>query len=78
MRIKRVFASAKVVKFSCTKVAYFKLSLWRKHKPNLYKIVMLGFKFDELIQKSRQNYEELSEFEAAIKADIEKFKEKSD
>ncbi|WP_169763732.1 transcriptional regulator [Campylobacter mucosalis] len=51
---------------------------WRKHKPNLYKIVMLGFKFDELIIKSKQNYEELSKIEAVIKADIEKFKEKSD
>ncbi len=39
---------------------------------------MLGFKFDELIIKSKQNYEELSKIEAVIKADIEKFKEKSD
>lgn len=32
---------------------------WRKHKPNLYKIVMLGFAFDEAVEKSKLNYEEL-------------------
>ena len=32
---------------------------WRKHKPNLYKIVMLGFAFDEAVEKSKSNYEEL-------------------
>ena len=32
---------------------------WRKHKPNLYKIVMLGFAFEEAVEKSKQNYEEL-------------------
>lgn len=43
---------------------------WRKNKPNLYRIVMLGFKFDELIEKSRQNYEELREFDEQVQADI--------
>lgn len=43
---------------------------WRKNKPNLYRIVMLGFKFDELIEKSRRNYEELREFDETIQADI--------
>ena len=32
---------------------------WRKYKPNLYKIVMLGFAFDDAVEKSKQNYEEL-------------------
>ena len=27
---------------------------WRKHKPNLYRIVMLGFKFDELLNLSEK------------------------
>ena len=27
---------------------------WRKHKPNLYHIVMLGFKFDEAIEQSKK------------------------
>lgn len=43
---------------------------WRKNKPNLYRIVMLGFKFDELIEKSRQTYEELQTFSDLIEADI--------
>jgi len=32
---------------------------WRKHKPNLYKIIMLGFAFEEVVEKSKENYEEL-------------------
>lgn len=28
---------------------------WRKHKPNLYRIVMLGFEFDALLEQMRQN-----------------------
>lgn len=43
---------------------------WRKNKPNLYRIVMLGFKFDELIEKSKQTYEELQTFSELIEADI--------
>jgi hypothetical protein len=30
---------------------------WRKHKPNLYKIIMLGFAFEEAVKKSKENYE---------------------
>ncbi len=32
---------------------------WRKNKPNLYKIIMLGFAFDEAVKKSKENYEAL-------------------
>ncbi len=32
---------------------------WRKKKPNLYKIIMLGFAFEEVVEKSKVNYEEL-------------------
>ena len=32
---------------------------WRKHKPNLYRIVMLGFKFDELLKQAQENLNEL-------------------
>lgn len=32
---------------------------WRKHKPNLYKIVMLGFAFNDAVEKAKQNYEAL-------------------
>lgn len=49
---------------------------WRKNKPNLYRIVMLGFKFEDLIKQSKKNYEELCEFEEKIKEDIEKISQK--
>ncbi|PHS36012.1 MAG: hypothetical protein COB07_12815 [Sulfurovum sp.] len=39
---------------------------WKKHKPNLYKIVMLGFAFEEAVQKSKSNYEELKAFEEKL------------
>ncbi|NKQ40244.1 MAG: hypothetical protein HF962_01575 [Sulfurovum sp.] len=32
---------------------------WRKNKPNLYKIIMLGFAFEDVVKKSKENYEEL-------------------
>ncbi len=32
---------------------------WRKNKPNLYKIVMLGFAFKKAVEKSKLHYEEL-------------------
>jgi len=32
---------------------------WRKNKPNLYKIIMLGFAFEEVVEKSKKTYEEL-------------------
>ncbi|ARR04199.1 MULTISPECIES: transcriptional regulator [Campylobacter] len=47
---------------------------WRKYKPNLYRIVMLGFKFDELLEKNRKNYEELLELNQMIQDEIDKFK----
>ena len=46
---------------------------WRKHKPSLYRIVMLGFKFDELIEQSKKTCNELCEYENLINQDIEKF-----
>ncbi|MBD5164923.1 transcriptional regulator [Helicobacter sp.] len=47
---------------------------WRKHKPNLYRIVMLGFKFDEAIEQSKKNYESLLETNNIIKDEIARFK----
>jgi len=32
---------------------------WRKNKPELYRIVVLGFKFDEFLTQSRENLIEL-------------------
>lgn len=34
---------------------------WEKFKPNLYKTVMKGLAFDELIEKSEKNLNELKE-----------------
>ena len=34
---------------------------WRKNKPELYRIVMLGFKFDELLKQAQKNLEELQD-----------------
>jgi hypothetical protein len=42
---------------------------WRKHKPNLYEIVMLGFASKEILEKSKQNYED-------FKNDIDKLTKK--
>ncbi|EAJ2738147.1 transcriptional regulator [Campylobacter jejuni] len=47
---------------------------WRKYKPNLYRIVMLGFKFDELLENSKKTHEELLHIEQAIQDEIAKFK----
>lgn len=47
---------------------------WRKYKPNLYRIVMLGFKFDEVIEQSKKNYESLLDSDNIIKDEIERFK----
>lgn len=40
---------------------------WKKHKPNLYCIVMLGFKFNEMLISSKKHYEELLTIESNIK-----------
>ena len=32
---------------------------WKKNKPELYRIVMLGFKFDELLKQAENNFNEL-------------------
>ncbi|HEG7901999.1 TPA: transcriptional regulator [Campylobacter coli] len=47
---------------------------WRKYKPNLYRIVMLGFKFDELLKNSKKTHEELLHIEQTIQDEIAKFK----
>lgn len=43
---------------------------WKKHKPNLYRIVMLGFKFDELLESSKRHYAELADIDLAIQSEI--------
>ena len=36
---------------------------WEKNKPNLYKTVMKGLAFDEFVEKSEKNLEELKELQ---------------
>jgi len=40
-------------------IDYKTLYNWEKNKPNLYKTVMKGLAFDEMIEKVEQNIEEL-------------------
>ncbi|QKF79390.1 MULTISPECIES: hypothetical protein [Campylobacter] len=47
---------------------------WRKYKPNLYRIVMLGFKYNSLLECHKKTYEELLNIENEILEEIEKFK----
>lgn len=46
---------------------------WRKHKPNLYRIVMLGFEFDALLEQMRQNTDELERIDEKIRQEIQAF-----
>ena len=47
---------------------------WRKYKPKLYRIVMLGFKFDNLLECNKKAYEDLLNIENEILEEIKKFK----
>ena len=40
---------------------------WRKDKTYLYNIIMKGFAFEQMIEKSKQNYEDLLELEDSTK-----------
>ena len=31
---------------------------WKKDKPKLYEMIMKGFAFDEIVEASKQNYEQ--------------------
>ena len=42
------------------------LRTWKKTRPNLYKIIMLGFAFEEAIKKSKENYEALEKLEREV------------
>lgn len=39
---------------------------WRKDKPELYKIVLLGFRFKELVRLSREICDELESIEKEL------------
>ncbi len=40
---------------------------WRKNKPNLYRMVMLGFEFDKVVKKAKETYEELEKLSTNIR-----------
>ena len=42
------------------------LRTWKKTRPNLYKIIMLGFAFEEAVKKSKENYEALEKLEREV------------
>lgn len=42
------------------------LQNWRKNKPELYAIVMLRFRFKELLELQKAHYEELQEIEKEV------------
>jgi len=39
---------------------------WRKDKPNLYKIIMQGFAFEDAIDVAKKNYEKLEELKEKV------------
>jgi len=45
---------------------------WKKHKQNLYKIVMLGFAFEEAVNQSKESYEALLEVKRQVTGEGEK------
>lgn len=46
---------------------------WRRFKPNLYRIVMLGFEFDALLSQQKSHFEALAMIDDRIKAEIKHF-----
>ena len=49
---------------------------WRKKKPNLYRIIIKGFRFDEALESSKDAYERLRKIDDEIKSDIDRFASK--
>lgn len=49
------------------KVTAVTIRNWRKHKPELYEIVVKGFAFEEAVKKAQQNADELKALEEQFK-----------
>ena len=49
---------------------------WRKKKPNLYRIIIKGFRFDEALKLSKDTYTRLREVDDEIDSEIERFASK--
>lgn len=48
-------------------VDYKTLFNWKKHKPNLYKTVMKGLAFDEMVKTQQDSYEKVKELQEKYK-----------
>ena len=46
---------------------------WRKKKPNLYRIIIKGFRFDEALKSSKDAYTRLRKVDDEIDSEIERF-----
>lgn len=49
---------------------------WRKKKPNLYRIIIKGFLFDEALKSSKDAYEHLRKIDDELNNEIERFASK--
>lgn len=49
---------------------------WRKKKPNLYRIIIKGFRFDEALKSSKDAYMRLRKVDDEIDSEIERFASK--
>lgn len=50
---------------------------WRKKKPNLYRIIIKGFRFDEALKSSKDAYTRLRKVDDEIDSEIARFASKA-
>lgn len=50
---------------------------WRKKKPNLYRIIIKGFRFDEALKSSKDAYTRLRKVDDEIDSEIKRFASKA-
>ena len=51
---------------------------WRKKKPNLYRIIIKGFRFDEVLESSKVAYKNLRKIDDEINDEINRFANKGE
>ena len=51
---------------------------WRKKKPNLYRIIIKGFRFDEVLESSKATYKSLRKIDDEINDEITRFANKGE
>ena len=52
------------------KITPMTLRNWRKDKPYLYGIIMKGFAFENMVDKAKQNYDELIELNNEVEESL--------